>query len=118
MLDWPEQTHTSPTPMLVSVILLALPITTSSRPAEARNGPNVTRQRPSLSACVFADLPANLTVTGSPGDDVPHTGISFSRCKTISSPKIPAKRTSAPTTDANTRTTTSRTMPRLYLLHN
>src|SRR5581483_8141320 len=85
MLDWPEQTHTSPTRTLVSFTGLSSgPVTVNSNGPPAGNGPIFATHFPSGPAVAVAVLPLKLTVTCLPGSVQPQTGSTTSRCSTMS----------------------------------
>ena len=71
------------------------------------------RQRPSPFAAVVVVCSANETVTLSPGSAQPQTAIGFSRWRTMPSPKIFGRRTSAHagSTLGRTRKSTANTHP-------
>src|SRR5579862_6888435 len=88
MLDWPEQTQTSPTATL-RISKWWSPSTASVYGPGLWIGLNVTTQLPWLLAMVESDWPAMVTVTFWPGAAVPHTGSFLSRCRTMLSVNRP-----------------------------
>src|SRR5262249_3451960 len=100
MLDWPEQTQTSPTATLCTTNVF-FPATVISHGPPAASGPSSTFQRPPLSGAVPAVCPARLTVTCSPGSAVPHTATFVPRWSTMLS-LINAGRLTLPLADSAT----------------
>src|SRR5262245_45468111 len=88
MLDWPEQSQTSPTRILVKTLVSAASMVSVCGEEEAFNLPSFTSQRPLLSECVAFEWLANLIVTAVPGAAQHQTGTSCCCCKTILSPKM------------------------------
>src|SRR5258706_8120567 len=95
MLDWPDATQTSPTKTSVNVRVL-FP-TTVRVPASllGSTGFKSSRHVPSAAAVVVCFWLLKVTVIFSPGDAQPQTGSFDFSCKTMWSPKIAGRRTSA-----------------------
>ncbi len=86
MLDWPEHSQTSPTSTSFTVWLappLAWADSTKGPPAAVAG--RAADQWPEASAVAVADAPPSDTVTVSPGEAWPQTGMGWSRCRTARS---------------------------------
>ena len=85
-------------------------ITISRDSADAVSGASTNSHRPPESARACLSWPAKRTVTVSPGIARPQTGTAMSRWRTMWSPKIRGRTTSArtPAVDARSETTTAR----------
>ena len=95
ILDWPLQSHTSPTKMSFRISSLEA-LTKSLAPSdEVASGFSLIIQSPFSSAMAVCSWPANRTVTASPMSAAPQIGTGSSRCKTIPSPNTSGKITSA-----------------------
>src|SRR5438105_9720818 len=88
MLDWPEQSQTSPTRTLVKIIVVPDSTTSDWGSEEAPSFLSFTVQWPWVFARVDLVCPANLTTTFAPGALQPQMGTACSRCNTILSPKM------------------------------
>ena len=93
MLDWPEQSQTSPTRMSVSWMVSCPALTVIvSGPLPLSRGGRVRRQRPSAFARVRAECGPTSTVTVRPGAAQPQIGRGWSRWRTMWSVKMLAIR--------------------------
>ena len=88
MFDWPEPSHTSPTRMLVRVLVSPDVMTRDCGVKEAFNLPSFTSHLPSASARVDLLWPANFTATSAPGAAQPQTGTACCCWSTMLSPKM------------------------------
>src|ERR1043166_6106531 len=97
MLDWPEQTQTSPKRMSWKVRVLApsSEMTRSTGLSEALFAPRRMRNLPSGEAVAVAVWSAILAVTVLPGEAVPLRKMAWSRWRTMWSEKRWGKLTSA-----------------------
>ena len=96
MVLWRAKIHTSPTTTSRSVTVSFAPLAVSGRPvALASSGSSVVSQRPSASATAVFVWPAKATVTRSPLPVQPQMRAGFPRWRTMWSPRIRGRRSSA-----------------------
>ena len=117
MFDWPAASQTSPTSTSLIAILFLPWIVSTLGSEEASSGSRVTIHFLSAPGVAFLTWPPNSTVTSSPESAQPHTGVGTPRWRTIWSPIIFGKMTSATagveaTSIERIATANSRRMPR------
>jgi hypothetical protein len=89
MLDWPEQSQTSPTRMLLIVSVVPSPVIVIVNGPPAACGLRCAIHLPSWPAVAVAVAvcPSSVTETVAPAVAMPQTGIAMSRCRTALSVK-------------------------------
>ncbi len=103
MLDWPEQSHTSPTKMfLASMVELPLKVMLVGL-ALAGTGSSVIVHLPSFPALAVLVCPAKATVTSVPGVSQPQSGFAFCCWSTMLSPMMAGSLSSATAAEARAR---------------